>query len=270
MADTGPCRVNGDLVLHSHEVMYRNAVASTSSDTAKDPDAIDYLTSQALPAATAIVDSAADYDDGSHMVDDEAAPEEGLLGQVADGLLSDVTQIGGVIKRRWMKQDDIGPVQTRPRIGLVKLFSQPQVSTAAKNDTLATMSTTAAAIPSTLPANTTSLRDPQASASKSHQMEQIWITPPNAAHKYFPALGNYAAKTNSRPTTFMGMMFGALCYTFTQRSVWLADDASRHVLRRQRPELGESEGTILLLQQRQDVGQQLDQETSACQKLNHM
>ena len=190
--------------------MYRNAVASTPSETAEDPDAIDYLTSQALPAATSIVDSAAEYDDGSQAADDEAAPEEGLLGQVADGILSDVTQIGGIIKRRWMKQDDIGPVHTRPRIGLVKLFSQPKVSMAAKNDTLATISTTPAAIPSTLPANTTSLMDAQALASKSHQMKQIWVTPPNAAHKYFPALGNYAAKTNSRPTTFMGMMFGAL------------------------------------------------------------
>lgn len=191
-------RVNGDLVLHSHEVMYRNAVASPSSTTSQNADEIDQLTSAAVAAVTPVADSAADVDDGPTATAESSDVDEGLLGQVADGLLGDVTQLGGIVKRVITR--DIGPVQTRPRIGLVKLFRQPEASVVPPlNHTVTPPSSAAQALPSTAPANSTAFIS---------RPDQIWVTPVNAAHKYYPSLGSYAAKTNTRPTTFMGMMFG--------------------------------------------------------------
>lgn len=193
-------RVNGDLVLHSNDVMYRNAVAPPST-TAQDADAIDYLTSEAAAAVTQAADDLTDDGSTAYEPDAAADAEKGLVGQVADGLLDDISQIGGIIKRRL--SPEFGPVQTKPRIGLVNLFREPKISLSALNYTLAPLSTAAEVVPSTAPANVTG-----SARRRIADPDQVWDTPANAAHRYFPALGSYAAKTNSRPTTFMGMMFG--------------------------------------------------------------
>ena len=211
--------------------MYRNAVKPQSQPEPEDP--FGDLSDPLLADSAALVDEAqqeeAGIEQSTENIGGAATTEDGsLLEEAAAGLLGEVTQLGGVLRRRLrLGRRDIGMVQTRPRIGAVKLFnhlassidSTTTVGTTVQtvqplqaNHTVSVLQTTAAL---TFPANSTRLLTASAerataasSSDKAKGLSQIWVTPQKPLVKTFPGLDSYAAKTNNRPTTFVGIMFG--------------------------------------------------------------
>ena len=215
--------------------MYRNAVKPQSQpeQQSEPEDPLGDLADPLVSDSAALVDEAQQEESGIEQSTDSAdwaaTTEDGsLLEEAAAGLLGEVSQLGGVLRRRLrLSRRDIGNVQTRPRIGAVKLFNHIASSSGSTthagttvqtvqplqaNHTVSVLQTTAAL---TFPANSTRLLTAPAekataasSSSGAKELSQIWVTPQKPLVKTFPGLDSYAAKTNNRPTTFVGIMFG--------------------------------------------------------------
>ena len=215
--------------------MYRNAVKPQSQpeQQSEPEDPLGDLADPLVADSAALVDEAqqeeAGIEQSTEDIESATATEDGsLLEEAAAGLLGEVSQLGGVLRRRLrLGRRDIGMVQTRPRMGAVKLFNHLASSSAVPthagtivqtvqplqaNHTVSVLQTTEAL---TFPANSTRLLTAPSekatvasSSNKAKELSQIWVTPQKPSVKTFPGLDSYAAKTNNRPTTFVGIMFG--------------------------------------------------------------
>ena len=242
-------RVNGDLVLHSDSVMYRNAVDTGGRAPTKQADAVPMSTADdqvnsGIPAPT---DTSTPSNDGSG---------GGLLGGAAQGLLDPIGQLAGVLKRD-ADIHSLGPVETRPRIGLVE---RPNLNSSVITSVTSSQSTI---ISSFFPAQDTTQKASFSSTALSTpykielQSNVLYIVAADtsAQHPLGGApLAQFAVKPITKPVTFLGIMFGR-AYQSLPYSIRLIIVHGRHVFRRQRSQLGIAKGPILLLQQGRFVDQ---------------
>ena len=209
-------RLNGDLVLHSDSVMYRNAVKSSGHSAAFTSDSdLESSTADQPDPATSSADSAtstAAITSESLEASTTSAGSD-LVGDVAQGIL------GGLVRRdAGPGKRYIGSVETRPRIGLVELpFNKaPRLLESSSASQLASTIVPVIAQTQTRPIQKASQMTMTTSSVSNANV--LYIVPDSAAIQHplaGPSLEQLATKTNSKPVTFLGIMFGALSiFTF--------------------------------------------------------
>lgn len=221
--------------------MYRNSAASPKSTKS----------SPALAVPTGVIDDTADGGDQEQVEGDPPAEDatppseddgaEGVL-DVATGLL------GGIVKRDIQKVigDYVGPVQTRPRMGWARIL--PSI---AQNGTDASWSP---ALPSQVRPPTRAALRPLMDLNTSTLFLAPFLQSPERLPPTLPlAALPLALAAKAKDVTFLGMMFGELSLSshivpnagLTPGPPFIP---ARHILRRQRRQLGFSARPILVLQ----------------------
>jgi hypothetical protein len=179
-------RVNGQLALHNHEVMYRKAVQySTKGQDNKlaQGDAQGSIDDEASSPGSSTENPGEASDTG---------PADGILAEVGNAIgLGGTGSALGAIRRRSARTtsgSDVGEVLTKPRMGLARMFSP-------HNET------------QTAPVS----RLPRHKSAMLKGMHNVWVTPQNSTQQrlgFPPSI--FATKTDPKDVTFSGIMFGKL------------------------------------------------------------
>jgi len=174
-SDLSPYRVNGQLALSNSQVMYRKAVQYTTKgqqnklSSGKDPESASNSAESADPEDSSLI----------------------------EGVIQDVGSKLGALRRRdgsLSPRQDIGPVFTKPRMGLARALPQHYNETQASE-------------PNQTASTSRMSQHRSASAKGQHN---VWVTPQNTTQERlgFPHLTNFATKTDPKDVTFNGIMFG--------------------------------------------------------------
>lgn len=127
---------------------------------------------------------------------ESADPEDSSL---IEGVIQEVGSKLGALRRRdgsLFPRQDIGPVYTKPRMGIARALPQHHNGTESSE-----------------PEQTASMsRMSQHRSASGRGQHNVWVTPQNTTqdHLGFPHLTNFATKTDPKDVTFNGIMFGEL------------------------------------------------------------